>query len=89
MIWFTADTHFGHTNILKPCDRPWDSVDEHDSGLIANWNGRVDPKDKVYHLEDFCWKQVEQYLPQTAVALGYPGLARFRLLGLSGSGASR
>ena len=57
MKWFTSDTHFGHANILLPeyCNRPWDSVEEMDEGLIANWNSRVRRGDAVYHLGDFAF----------------------------------
>ena len=52
-IWFTGDTHFGHRNILKYCKRPFDSIKDHDSILIQNWNSVVQPGDTVYHLGDF------------------------------------
>lgn len=52
-IWFTADTHFSHANILRHCNRPFDNTLEHDQALIANWNYVVGPKDTVYHLGDF------------------------------------
>jgi calcineurin-like phosphoesterase family protein len=52
-VFFTADTHWKHRNIIKYCDRPYSSVEEMDSALIANWNGRVKPNDIVYHLGDF------------------------------------
>lgn len=57
-IWFTADTHFGHANILRPdyCDRPFADIAEHDEALIANWNERVQPGDDVYHLGDFVFR---------------------------------
>lgn len=55
-VWFTADTHFGHTNILKYCDRPFESVAAHDRALIENWNAVVSPRDLVYHLGDFAFK---------------------------------
>ena len=53
MIWFTADTHFFHANILGFCHRPWDTVEEMDTALITNWNELVDDDDIIYHLGDF------------------------------------
>jgi calcineurin-like phosphoesterase family protein len=52
-IWFTADTHFGHTNIIKYCNRPFENTEEHDRVLIENWNRVVKPRDIIYHLGDF------------------------------------
>lgn len=56
-VWFTADTHFGHTAMLLPGPRwparPWATVQEHDTALVAAWNARVRPGDRVYHLGDF------------------------------------
>ena len=51
-IWFTADHHFGHANIIRFCDRPFADVDAMNESLIANWNAVVTPKDTVYHLGD-------------------------------------
>lgn len=53
--FFTSDTHFGHTNIVKHCHRPFLSIEEHDETLIQNWNLVVQPQDTVFHLGDFTW----------------------------------
>lgn len=52
MIFFTSDTHFGHDNVLKYCERPFENIDLHDNALIENWNSVVGRSDKVYHLGD-------------------------------------
>jgi len=53
MIWFTADHHFGHDNIRKYCNRPFDSIQEMDKEMIHRWNEVVKgPEDIVYHLGD-------------------------------------
>lgn len=67
-IWFVSDTHFGHVNIIKFCNRPFSSVEEMDKALINNWNSVVQPNDIVFHLGDFAfapnarWKQLIQTL---------------------------
>ena len=59
-VWFTADTHFGHANILKYSGRPFDGdVERHDRALVANWNANVGPRDLVYHLGDFAFKSTQ------------------------------
>jgi calcineurin-like phosphoesterase family protein len=63
--WITADTHFGHNNIIKYCDRPFFSVWDMDETLIRNWNRIVASNDVVYHLGDFSLKKsVDEYLSQ-------------------------
>lgn len=53
-VWFTADTHFGHKNIVWLGNgRPWDSWEEMTEGLVENWNANVKRTDRIYHLGDF------------------------------------
>lgn len=52
-IYFTSDTHFGHANIIKYCNRPYVNHWEHDEDLINRWNKVVKKNDHIYHLGDF------------------------------------
>jgi len=52
IIYFTGDQHFGHANIIKHCNRPFDTVSEMDEYLLAEWNNRVTTNDTVYILGD-------------------------------------
>ena len=52
-LFFTADTHFGHRNIIKYCGRPFSSVEEMNEAIIENWNSVVRKDDTIFHLGDF------------------------------------
>jgi len=54
-IFFTSDTHFFHTNIIRYCKRPYRSTEEMNESLINNWNSVVPPDGIVFHLGDFCF----------------------------------
>jgi calcineurin-like phosphoesterase family protein len=56
VIYFTADLHLGHANIIKHCDRPFTSVDEMDDHLIKAWNSRVRPNDTIYIIGDLIFR---------------------------------
>lgn len=60
MIWFTSDTHFGHANVLKFSERPWDNIDDMNYALIENINACVKPSDELYILGDFSFKLTVQ-----------------------------
>ena len=59
MIFYIADTHFGHTNVLRFDNRPFQETAQMDDALIQNWNERVTADDTVYVLGDAFWKNEE------------------------------
>ena len=59
-IWFTSDTHFGHTNIAGPTVSVWkngyrnfNSVQEMNDAIVHNFNKVVGGDDILYHLGDW------------------------------------
>ena len=56
MIYFTADTHFSHSNVIQMENRPFRSTEEMDQVLVQNWNARVSPSDDIYILGDLTLK---------------------------------
>lgn len=48
-----ADTHFGHANIIKYENRPFENEYDMRDQLIKNWNNKVSKGDVVYILGDF------------------------------------
>ncbi|MCH5324107.1 MAG: metallophosphoesterase [Eubacterium sp.] len=65
MIYYTSDTHLGHENVIKHCNRPFKDAAEMDRTLISNWNSRVTDNDDVYVLGDMMFRNktpAEEYL---------------------------
>lgn len=56
-VYFTSDHHFGHAGALGLYRRPFVSVDEMDRQMIEGWNSVVGPRDEVWHLGDFAFRQ--------------------------------
>ncbi|MDE7057661.1 MAG: metallophosphoesterase [Lachnospiraceae bacterium] len=59
MIYFTADLHFYHENIIWHTQRPFYSAEEMNKTLIQKWNRKVSCEDEVYILGDFTMKGAE------------------------------
>lgn len=66
--WLIADTHLGHDNIIKYCDRPAN----HDFVIVDNWRTMVHPGQLILHLGDVTvwfgmkkktWESVVKDLP--------------------------
>ena len=56
MIFFTADTHFGHENVIWMCERPYRDIDEMNEAMISAWNERVTGNDTVYIVGDLFFR---------------------------------
>jgi len=66
-IFFIADTHFHHTNILEYDNLPFDDLEHYHKTLIDNWNNAVNNNDEIYILGDFSFgnhKQTTEILSQ-------------------------
>ena len=66
LIYFIADTHFGHENIIKMCNRPFNTIEEMNSEIICRWNSKISNNDTVYVLGDMFYRcnEPEEILKQ-------------------------
>lgn len=55
-LYFTADPHFGHANIIAHCRRPFADATAMGETLVANWNRRVGADDEAWVLGDFAFR---------------------------------
>ena len=53
--WYTADTHFGHENVVSFCDRPFRSASHMDGVMIENMWKVVQPDDELWIIGDFAF----------------------------------
>lgn len=61
-IRYIADMHFDYDSIIAYDNRPFDSVEEMNEALIANWNRIVTaPEDLTWILGDFCSGDAERW----------------------------
>lgn len=59
-IYFLADTHLGHKNILSYDNRPFRTIAEHDIAIMENWNHTVKADDEVYLIGDVSWHNTKE-----------------------------
>jgi calcineurin-like phosphoesterase family protein len=55
--YLTADTHFGHKNILKSSRRPFDTIEDHDIAIVTNIVDTMKPGDILWHLGDVAFRK--------------------------------
>ena len=66
-IFYIADLHFGHKNVIDFDHRPFSNLESMDRTLIELWNRKVTDADHVYIIGDFACRNTkgeEWYLQQ-------------------------
>lgn len=63
MVYFTADPHFYHENIIKFCKRPFKNAEEMNVQLLKNINDTVGVDDELYILGDFGFAPTQKVKP--------------------------
>jgi calcineurin-like phosphoesterase family protein len=51
-VFLISDVHFDHKNIIRYCDRPFDSTRQMNETILENWNDTVQENNYVYFLGD-------------------------------------
>ena len=54
-VHFISDTHFDHRNILRYCNRPFNSIRQMNQTLVENWCNSVRKNEKVFFLGDMSY----------------------------------
>lgn len=63
-IWFSADLHLDHKNIIRYCHRPFESIEQMNMVLIKNWNETISPDNTAFFLGDLCKGDPRRWLGQ-------------------------
>ena len=63
MIFYIADWHYGHNNILAIDNRPFVTIEQMNTSLVDRWNAAVTPADTVYVLGDMFWSGETKAIP--------------------------
>ena len=57
MIWFTADYHLSHKNIIKYCNRPFENMESMNAVILDNLQKSAKSGDILYHLGDLTFRK--------------------------------
>lgn len=66
MRYFTSDTHFGHQNIIRFCDRPYSDVHRMDVDLVNRAASLLTVEDELWHLGDVALGHLDDTLTNLA-----------------------
>jgi calcineurin-like phosphoesterase family protein len=61
-LFLTSDLHLGHENIIRYCDRPYESVSQMNDDLVNRWNEIVEPEDDVIVVGDLAMGRLDESL---------------------------
>jgi len=61
-LFFTADTHFGHSNLRTKLRTQFQGDAEMDEEIINNWNNETNSKSLIFHLGDFSFSNRKRTL---------------------------
>lgn len=81
-VWYTADLHFGHDNILSHSARPFRDVQHMDASLLETLWSKVLPEDQLWIIGDFAFgpnAKEEAWLWQIFAQL--PGAEKHLIIG--------
>ncbi len=76
MKFLISDTHFFHENIIKYCNRPFESIEGMHQQMIDKWNEVVSPGDTIIHVGDFSLGSMSQSSDMLNKLNGYKVLVR-------------
>jgi len=78
-IWFTADFHFGHFNVIRYCNRPFAGTQEMNDAVVYRLNACAKPHDVLYFLGDFCLGRPADVIAyrKRLIAIEYNGWGSF------------
>jgi calcineurin-like phosphoesterase family protein len=68
--FYTADLHFGHTNIIDYCHRPFDDAAQMDEAIVSLWNDQVAWSDEVIVVGDLCMGKLADSLAMVELLNG-------------------
>lgn len=67
---YIGDWHYGHSNIIRFDNRPFNSVDEMNRELIQRWNSVAQPDDTIHVVGDMFWTKASEAVPVLKMLTG-------------------